>query len=100
MTRDRILNMTMASATSGAVTAVKNTWTSADVPEDYGTPEGIRACFAYAKEGLLTAVNPDITSKVAERADKRFNWYAYSAVGVGSVRMEEKAVVLVPCDQG
>lgn len=91
--------LSYATVTSGAVTEVKNTWTAADVPEDYSTPQDIRACFAYAKETICVATNPDITSKVAERADKRFNWYAYSAVGVGGVRMEEVGVVLVPCDQ-
>jgi hypothetical protein len=88
----------VSAITTDLPTAVELDWTATDVPKDTSVTE-VRACFAYAKDSVLCATNPDITSKVAERSDKRFNWYAYSALGVGAVRMEEKGVVLIGCDE-
>jgi hypothetical protein len=59
----------------------------------------IRTCFAFARSGLLLAVNKDITTRVTERADKRFSWYAYASMMCGATRMEEEKVVEVPCDE-
>jgi hypothetical protein len=59
----------------------------------------IRACFAFLPQAGLLEINPDITTKIAERADKGFNWYAYIAMSLGSVRMEEELVRVIPCDQ-
>jgi len=77
---------------------VELSWDASDVPEDTAGTE-IRGCFAYSKDSLLCATNPDIFTKIAERSDKRFNWYAYAALGTATVRMEEKGVVLIPCDE-
>lgn len=79
-------------------TVLDLTWSAADVPNQTGAT-GVRACFAYAKSAILCATNPDIESRVAERADKRFNWYAYARLAAGAVRMEESGVVLVGCDE-
>ena len=46
--------------------------------------------------GLLE-INPDLTSKISERADKSFNYYAYMKAEFGAVRMEEEKVVVLPC---
>lgn len=78
--------------------AVELDWTAADVPKDTAGTD-IRAAFAYSKDGVLLGKNPDIETRIAERADKRFNWYAYARGAFGGTRMEESAVVLCPCDQ-
>lgn len=58
---------------------------------------GIRACFAYVKSGLVCGTNPDIETRVTERDDLRFNWYTYNRLATATIRMEEQAVILVPC---
>jgi hypothetical protein len=78
--------------------SVELDWSATDVPKDTAGTD-IRACFAYAKSALLVATNPDINTRVAERADKRFNWQAYASLGCGATRMEEKAIILIPADQ-
>jgi hypothetical protein len=47
----------------------------------------------WAKSGVQLAISRDITAEVARRADKRFGWYAYASMGVGSTRLEEVKVV-------
>lgn len=51
----------------------------------------------WAKSGLLLAINPDITTEVVRRWDKRGSWYVYARMGAGSVRMQEPKVVEVVC---
>jgi hypothetical protein len=59
----------------------------------------IRMCFAYTKNSIIQATNPEIVTEIEKRGDKSFNWYAYSMIRTGAVRMEEKRVVAVPCDE-
>ena len=58
-----------------------------------------RACLAFTKSALLLAMGIDITTRVAERSDKRFNLYAYAKAGFGAVRMDEAKIVKVLCDE-
>lgn len=67
-------------------------WTDTDSTD-------IRACYAFVQDAALLEINPDITTKIDERADKGFNWYAYLKMDLGAVRMEEEKVVAIPCDQ-
>ena len=59
----------------------------------------VRICFAFMPDSGLFEVNPDMTVKIDERADKGFNWYAYAKMSMGAVRMEEEKVIAIPCDQ-
>ena len=59
----------------------------------------IRACFAWAKSGIIQVTNPSISADVSQRKDKSNNWYAYSCLRTGAVRLEEEKVVIVACDQ-
>ena len=56
-----------------------------------------RACYAFVQDAALLEINPDMTTKVSERADKSFNYYAYMKAEFGAVRMEEEKVIVVPC---
>jgi hypothetical protein len=58
---------------------------------------GIRACFSFVQDAALFEVNPDITAKISERADKGFDWYAFVKMSMGAVRMEEEKVNVIPC---
>lgn len=80
-----------------AGTAIQG-WDTADAPDDTDAT-GIRACFAYTRNNIIQATNPEIVTEVAKRADKSFDWYAYALIRTGAVRMEEEKVVLVPCDE-
>ena len=76
------------------------TWSASDVPAAVGSGEAdIRGCFAWVKSGVRSATGMGIETDVAKRADRRFNYYAYSAMRCGSVRMEEEKVVLIGCDE-
>tara|TARA_X000001388_G_scaffold118_1_gene235 strand:+ start:2443 stop:3417 length:975 start_codon:yes stop_codon:yes gene_type:complete len=76
------------------------TWSASDVPAAVGSGEAdIRGCFAWVKSGVRAATGMNIETDIAKRADKRFNWYAYSAMRCGAVRMEEEKVVLIGCDE-
>ena len=74
-------------------------WSSSDVPNAAASANDIRGCFAWVKSGVRSATGMNIETDVAKRADKRFNYYAYSAMRCGSVRMEEDKVVLIGCDE-
>jgi hypothetical protein len=71
------------------------TWSASDVPSVSSTDDDVRANFAWVKSGIRTGVGINIETDVAKRADKRFNYYAYSAMRCGSVRMEEEKVVQI-----
>jgi hypothetical protein len=58
---------------------------------------GYRRNIAWSKSGLGLAIGADITSEVAPRPDKRFSWYAYFMMFIGSTRLEEEKVVEVKC---
>lgn len=58
-----------------------------------------RCCYAMIQDSVLFEVNPDITTKISERADKSFNYYAYMKAEFGAVRMEEEKIIAIPCQQ-
>jgi capsid protein len=60
---------------------------------------GYRRVPVWAKSGILLAVNPDITTRVVERSDKRFSTYVYAKMGAGAVRMQESKVIEIKCDE-
>ena len=59
--------------------------------------DSTRLCYAFMPDAGLLEINPDLTSKISERADKSFNYYAYMKAEFGAVRMEEEKVVVLPC---
>ena len=75
------------------------TWSASDVPAAAASADDIRGCFAWVKSGVRSATGMNIETDIAKRADRRFNYYAYSAMRCGSVRMEEDKVVLIGCDE-
>jgi len=83
---------------NAGATGAELTWTATDNPSDVSTND-IRACFAWAKSGVVQVTNPNLSTDVSQRKDKSNNWYSYSCLRTGAVRMEEEKVVLIPCDQ-
>ena len=55
-----------------------------------GGATNARCCYAFVQDAGLFEVNPDMTTKISERADKSFNYYAYMKAEFGAVRMEEE----------
>lgn len=74
------------------VNTATGTWTDTDSTD-------IRACYSFVKDAILLEINPDIQTEIEKRGDKKFNWYAYMKMDLGSVRMEEEKVIAIPCDQ-
>jgi hypothetical protein len=58
----------------------------------------ITDCIFYAKSGLLLAMGLEIMTDIGPRRDKRNSVQVYVCGSFGSVRMEEKKVVRVKCD--
>ncbi len=56
-----------------------------------------RRCPFWVKSGLGLAIGQDITSRISERADKRFSMYAYFSMSIAAARLEEAKVVEVKC---
>ena len=76
--------------------------TSADVDASTGVwtaASNTRCCYAMIQDAVLFEVNPDMTTKISERADKGFNYYAYMKAEFGAVRMEEEKVIAIACAQ-
>jgi len=80
---------------NSADNAANLSWSASDVPSVSASDDNVRANFAWVKSGIRTGVGINIETDVAKRADKRFNYYAYSAMRCGSVRMEEDKVVQI-----
>ena len=78
---------------TGSWTKVRSN--SADAASSY-----IRAAYAFVQDAALLEINPDLTTKISERADKSFNFYAYMKAEFGAVRMEEEKVIVIPSVEG
>jgi hypothetical protein len=60
---------------------------------------GARKCYAYTKEGIISAIGMDMQSRVSERDDKGYATQVYARMSIGAVRMEEEQVVEVLCTE-
>ena len=58
-----------------------------------------RLIFAYTEDAIKLAIGSDIKAQISERADKSYSTQVYYAMSSGAVRMEEKAVVQIPCNE-
>lgn len=93
------ITSTLVPYVNTAGTGVSLDWsTTTDAPVDTDTTD-VRGCFAYTRDNVLMATNPEITSKISERPDKSYDWYAYAVARFGGVRMQETNLVFVPCDE-
>jgi hypothetical protein len=81
---------------SGAVTVSA---TTGAVGSGSGDANGYRKVIAWAQDGLVLGIGKDITGRIAERSDKCFSVQTYGAMSLGSVRMEEKKVVVAFCNE-
>jgi hypothetical protein len=84
--------------TAAADETVSLTWDANDNPVDSDSND-IRACFAWVKSAARMVTNPEVSTEIDRRRDKRFNWYSYACARFGAVRMEEDRVVIVGCDE-
>ena len=60
---------------------------------------GARKCYAYTKEGILSAIGQDMKSRIGERPDKSYSNQVYACMSIGAVRMEEEQVVEILCTE-
>lgn len=67
------------------------------VDEDDDDSPVIRKPFAFVGSCVAFANPVPITSRIAERADRSFNWYAYMKMKCGATRLEDGGVVQLPC---
>ena len=58
-----------------------------------------RLVFAYTEDAIKLAIGSDIKANISERADKSYSTQVYYAMSLGATRMEEKAVVQIPCHE-
>jgi len=58
-----------------------------------------RLVFAYTEDAIKLGIGKDISAKISERADKSYSTQVYYCMSLGAVRMEEKAVVQIPCHE-
>jgi len=61
--------------------------------------DDIRTCIAWAQDGVCLGLGADINTKVTERADKNYLTQVWCGMSIGAVRMEEKKVVEIGCDE-
>lgn len=58
-----------------------------------------RLVFAYTEDAIKLAIGSDIKANISERADKSYSTQVYYAMSLGATRMQEKAVVQIPCHE-
>tara|TARA_B100001175_G_scaffold290829_1_gene275558 strand:- start:30 stop:905 length:876 start_codon:yes stop_codon:yes gene_type:complete len=58
-----------------------------------------RLVFAYTEDAIKLAIGKDVKANISERADKSYSTQVYYCMSLGAVRMEEKAVVQIPCHE-
>lgn len=70
-----------------------------DIPGIETSGDDTRMCFAYTRDNVVMATNPDIQTEVEKRSDKSFDWYAYAVARFGAVRMQETNLVGIACSE-
>ena len=60
---------------------------------------GYRRLPVWAKSGMLLSIGKDITTHISPRPDKKYSWYAYIMMSMGSTRMQENKVCEIICDE-
>jgi len=60
---------------------------------------GYRRLPVWVKSGMLLSIGKDITTQIAPRPDKKFNWYAYILIMLGCTRMQENKVIEIKADE-
>lgn len=55
--------------------------------------EAVDRYFICTKSSVLCATGVDVTTRITERADRSFHWYAYAKAMFGAVRMQENKIV-------
>tara|TARA_R110001632_G_scaffold172213_1_gene291467 strand:- start:26 stop:898 length:873 start_codon:yes stop_codon:yes gene_type:complete len=58
-----------------------------------------RLIFAYTEDAIKLGIGKDVSAKITERADKSYSTQVYYCMSLGAVRMEEKKVFQIPCDE-
>ena len=58
-----------------------------------------RLIFAYTEDAIKLGIGSDIKANITERADKSYSTQVYYAMSLGAVRMEEKKVFQIPCNE-
>ena len=58
-----------------------------------------RSCIAFCRSCMAFAEPQPISSQIAQRADKNFNWYAFMKMKCGATRKEDGGVVKVLCKE-
>ena len=58
-----------------------------------------RLIFAYTEDAVKLGIGSDIKANITERADKCYSTQVYYAMSLGAVRMEEKKVFQIPCNE-
>lgn len=60
---------------------------------------GARRCFAWAQDGLLSAIGMNPIARITERDDKNYSMQVYVQQAFGATRMEEVKVVEILCNE-
>jgi hypothetical protein len=47
----------------------------------------------FPKSAVISAIGMDVQTRIVERQDRSFHWYAYARAMFGAVRMQEKKIV-------
>jgi hypothetical protein len=58
-----------------------------------------RACYAFHKSAVVLGVGAEMTADIAPRKDKRNAMQVYLTQSLGAVRLEEKKIVKILCDE-
>lgn len=56
-----------------------------------------RTCLAWAKNGMLLALQSDIKTEITRRADKSYATQVYASMSIGATRMQEAKCVEIAC---
>jgi hypothetical protein len=61
------------------------------------TADPFRRLPVWVRNGMLLGVGIEPRSRITERSDKRFSWYAYYSARFGATRMQEEKVLEIQC---
>lgn len=65
------------------------------MPKDSST--NIRTCVAFCQSAIKLIMPKEIKTRITERADYNYNWYAHHSMKVGAGRIDDNKLVQIPC---
>jgi hypothetical protein len=67
--------------------------------DETSTDSGIRKCWAYHRAAMQLGIGKEPSVRIDQRADKNYAWQVHMSMTINAVRLEEKRITQINCNE-